>query len=562
MPIDPTISLQAGNPTGGSGGTNSATNDPLKMVSEFANIQNALNKNKEFQQEFAARQLAGKIMSTAGSVDEGLAQILKSPAAPFMGQYVNQINTSRAQQRQTEKTEMEMTQSALTFAKKNAFPASIVQPSSLDSNLLGNLTGIPDSIKERVMAGINAVRTSVLDGLPADTSKWTPAQRETYTQRAVAQAMQAGTSLDEVHAIVGQNQNIKLPQGEIPGFQPGYMFGIGKPIMQTGNPFLAGAPAGTVTTPSGAVIPHPPIIPGQTDQLAQAPPNPLGAGPQSYIEPPSGDVPKSGIGTPLMAPKMAPQQTGFGGVPVMDKNQVKNAEDASERWNKEQDKFASASDSRASLAAMNRDLNEMARQAFETGNPGFLGPGAGGETRLKIGNWANTISGILGGGAVLDPSTISSMESLLKQSITAGLKTDVAAFGQARIAFNTVDRVQKANPGLDNSFLGSKLVNDSLDVMLERMEDKQKVGVDWKKNHRGNMDGFDEWFNANYPATKYMEKALDRNGLKSDGTFQKREYVINALKSGLITPKIAREVLKRDFDTIIKDRLPGEKEKE
>jgi hypothetical protein len=95
-----------------------APQNPLQTVGAFAQIQNALNQNRLFQQTFAAKKAMGLMAATTPRLSDGsmnwdalVTRLGSSPYAPFAGEFVNQI-------RNMQNTQMEIA------AKKQAVETS------------------------------------------------------------------------------------------------------------------------------------------------------------------------------------------------------------------------------------------------------------------------------------------------------------------------------------------------------------------------------------------------------------------------------------------------------
>ncbi len=559
MPIDPTISLSAGAPQSGG----QAAANPLETVSKLATIQNSLNQNQLFQQTYAARQLAGQIMSKADNIEDGFNQIAKSPAAPFMGEFLSQMRAAQKTQQDMEKTGQEMFQSGLTYAKKSAIEGSLTNPASLDTSLLGSLQGVPDSVRSKVLTAANAWRSSLIDGLPSDTAKWSQADKAKYLQRATAQAMNLGTTPDTIHTLVGKSSLQDFGGYKQQVFEPGMAFGIGAPFLGVGGKVPLGAPAARITGPGQTTTEAPPIIPGELgagQQQVQTGgiPNPLGAGPQSYIEPPPATAKISGLGTPIVAPRMdSNTRLDLQGNPILSAAEHEANNERLKVFNSDDLKqYNSAKSTLAATASIRAAYDELMQEAEKGGTKGFLIPGTFGTQRAAIGKGFNTISALVGGKEIFPANKVAATEMLVKNSRQLGMTVVNQFFGQAREAAQTIENAYQSVPQIDNSYLGGILVNDSIAAGAKRLEDKREFQEQWVKNHRGNTSGMDTAFDRAFPAEKYTAQVLSQYGFRPDGKgFVSEAAIQNAVERGWITPKIALEAYKKQFG----DKLPEKK---
>lgn len=101
MPIDPTISLSAGQ--GLQQPTNALSGNPVSTMAGFAQIQNALNQNRLFQQTFEARSQIGDTIATSPDFATATQRIMANPqTAAFGGEYLRtnaEINRILTEQR-------------------------------------------------------------------------------------------------------------------------------------------------------------------------------------------------------------------------------------------------------------------------------------------------------------------------------------------------------------------------------------------------------------------------------------------------------------------------------
>jgi hypothetical protein len=105
-------------------------------------------------------------------------------------------------------------------------------------------------------------------------------------------------------------------------------------------------------------------------------------------------------------------------------------------------------------------------------NPGgFTATGAGANTRLELGKTLNTVSGLFGGGPVVDPSQISAWEALNKQTRLMGMQVVNSYFGGSREAASIINGATSAVPNSENSYLGFRLVSSGIEQDLLRQRE-------------------------------------------------------------------------------------------
>jgi hypothetical protein len=105
-------------------------------------------------------------------------------------------------------------------------------------------------------------------------------------------------------------------------------------------------------------------------------------------------------------------------------------------------------------------------------NPGgFTATGAGANTRLELGKTLNTVSGLFGGGPVVDPSQISAWEALNKQTRLMGMQVVNSYFGGSREAASIINGATSAVPNSENSYLGFRLVSSGIEQDLQRQRE-------------------------------------------------------------------------------------------
>lgn len=534
MPLDPTV------PLGITPQVNSAAN-PLDMVGKFATIQNAVNQNKLFQQTFAARQLAGQIMSSAPDMEAGLQQIMKSPAAPFMGEFATQVRQSRLAELQAEKEKQGMFQSGLSFAQKMALPAGLANPANMDSNFLAGLRGVPASVREQVLAAINDQRAGLYAGLPEDTAKWSQTDFAKYTKNATALAMATGTGADTIHEVVGQGKLLDTGSGFQPLIERGASAGGG--AVMAGEEIPKGQAPSWQVGPDGIPRPVSGVRPGGSatvGQISAAGENALGVqGPAT----PS-NVPLSAIGTPIDPPRVAPRpgmDSPFGPTRIG----VDRAEGLEKKYNEEGlPKFHAAEQTLGSLHQITYDIDKLAESSkgkdggFLTSGPPFA------EFRFKLAQGLNGFATITGGKPWVKPEDVATVEGWNKESGRMTYIMQKQFFGGNKEAATITQGVGKTVPQFfENTFLGAKFVANGLITSSERERDLGRWMNEWTKKNP-NLIGAEEEFNRRFPATAYVDKAIQMTGfgLTRDG-FKDEDSIGAAYKAGYLTRDQAKEAV-------------------
>jgi hypothetical protein len=127
-----------------------------------------------------------------------------------------------------------------------------------------------------------------------------------------------------------------------------------------------------------------------------------------------------------------------------------------------------------------------------------------------------------------------------------GLNVVTTLLGNQREAAETIINTTKSVPGIDNTYLGAKLVASAIKSALQRTIDMRNFENAWQQKNQGNLNGAIEAFNQKYPADTYAEKVLGNFGLTPKG-FASPEAVGEAYKSGLVTKDQMFSILKKQF---------------
>lgn len=172
--------------------------DPLATLGQFATIQNAMNQNKLFQQQFAAKQRMGQIFSESADPESAMTAIMRDPiAAPFAGEAMNAYRSGMLSLSQQHSQELSQNDTALGAYMKAATSA-MSDPSLLPGITKRVLQTLPPAVRERVAPAIQSVNESLLSGLdklPAES------RLGAYKQRLIGLGISAGLPGPQVQTL-------------------------------------------------------------------------------------------------------------------------------------------------------------------------------------------------------------------------------------------------------------------------------------------------------------------------------------------------------------------------
>jgi hypothetical protein len=236
-----------------------------------------------------------------------------------------------------------------------------------------------------------------------------------------------------------------------------------------------GMPQAAPQAPQGAAQPTPP--PG-------APAIP-GAG-----APPSGNpftprlIPTPGGVTSSVTPGLLEMQKGAG-----------------EAYEDARKKYEGAQDVKRQVAIMENNFRELNSANWSTA-------GTGAEARLNMAKAANSIFsalGVKGEKLPFDPDKVASWESLTKESLRLGFALS-RSLG-AREAMQVVQSAIKANPGIQNTPLGARMVMNAIRESAQRDTDYYRFATQYG-TQRGHLVGADIAFNKVNPPELYGRRAI------------------------------------------------------
>jgi hypothetical protein len=574
LPVDPQISLGVKVP------------DALGTIGNYAEIQNKLNQNKLFQQTFAARQRAGEILASAPDMESGLEQLYKDPVtAPFAGETVNQVRAGQQTfadvllKRQQEKTSAaEATKAGADTAKTlqdtassgyqaalgHAIPALLASP---DDNTWNNVVQpqlglLSPQARKAVEPILNDLKTSLLADIPPDMPV---EQKRALVQRRVAAiGLGSGVTPEAISTIGGKPTTVNQGSQITGAVERNPLFAGGQGVLSpSGSSFGIGAPPKYASGPGDTTFPVPAIQPGQasgptnsiTGVLSGSRPpgpgpgpgisgSPLPSGGTGEVPAPSPAVSYTGrplydSHTPMLAPKVG---TAAGGLPLLSSAQQKNADKLMEDFSDSGLRaFNNANTTLGSLESMSHDLDQLA----STG--GLLTPGTASQFRSDVAKSINTLADTVGLKEPFDPKALASVEAFNKETNRMGLTVLTTMLGNQREAAQTINNITtKAVPGIDNTYMGGKMVIEGLKATTQRAIDQRNWENEWQRRNQGNLSGADEAFNARFPAKDYADSALAKFGMNEKG-FLSPDAVKAAWQSGFMTRDQALAVLKKQF---------------
>ena len=548
--------------------------NPLAMAGQIMQMQQMQNQNKLFQQEFAAKQAIGQIMSAAPSIDEGLKQVTQSPYSAFAGPAVaayrgaEQAQSAIAlQNTQRQSILMEQYQkgaanvtAALLPAMadpakmfdKQAAQALSIYPKEMQPTIKGYL----DSVKQAVFAGIDPKDPGAQEQLRARLAgKLTGiVPMEQLYGTTVNTDVGTATQISRIPPAWNPDQTLKviatLPKGR-----------LGTVNQETGlverslspeelaNPTGA-APAGA---PAGALGPQRPASPAG-NALGVPPP----VAPAAQAQAPA---PASAAGSPyrfagekitpdLLGTMIQPSVTGTGlnaysgeVVPAPTKQQKDQEQKLSEEYTGAgASRAESARQALGQLTIAKTDIDQMIKDGIK--------PGTGTPMLVELIKAGNRFAELTGSDMKL--SETASAEDAMKQLGRLSLSSAKTLINNPQIAAESLQKAIEANPSLSNSELGLKLVLSGVQSDLQRELDKREFLTQWKNDPRnqGLLGNAEESFNKRFPPEKYAETVLKEHGMilkNGELRFASPEALVQAVRDGSLTPDQAKAIRARQF---------------
>ena len=477
------------------------SNDLLGTLGGLAGIQNQLNQNRLFQQSFAAKQAAGKII--ASSPDMGTAAQLMQQNPTVAGFYPEIISNALANNKlniETQGTLHDQSQSVLQGVYK-ALGAASSAPDQFDNALKLGLAGAPATALAQLKQQGDPI--GLLQKVLGPLAKSDP---QRFKQ--VVAGLQLGAGIDPAK-VFGASGAVPPTALQSPGGGVQIIGGLGGATPPGGGPTpTGGGPTPTPSTPT----PTPSTL--------------------------------ASDGSPLYAPDSAipKAKLGINGLPIRSAEQQKSVEQQLERFNSDQPKYDAAANSSAQIDSVLADIKTTAKGG------GFLQPGAGGTWRVGLAKAINFAHNVVdpSSPAPFDSEKIAAGESALKGTTQLGFQLSNQMFGGQHQALGLVNDALHAVPGMDNTPLGAMLVGDLLKAGSQWVQEQRQFKQDWSARSAGDLTGSDTAYVTLHSPSKLVQGVLDKYGLGAEG-FKKPEDVRQQFQDGLLTRGQAHEILKKQF---------------
>ncbi len=506
--------------------------NPLELVNNMAATQQKLNEVKLFNQTFAARQKAGQIMATAPDVQTGLAQMQKDPqvsafAPELTASVVSTLSSLTSQQGEVQRQGFD----AFTNVVKG-LPAVIEDPGQWKPLVQSTLA----LSSPQARPGLEKSLGYLQEALTAPGPDGQPVSKAEQVKRLAGWSIAGGMG-GAVQQVLGTPGQLDLggqvqpgmvtpsqggPNGEpAGGFTPS-----GQPVQKTLAPQLPAGPGGVTMAPVGG-------------QYGTG-----GAEPSGPVETPQAHT-LAGDGKPLVPEGVEMRSpavtTGLGGMKVLSPAQQAAAVHQQDEWaTVGLRSFNNANQTMGLLSEMDRDYDTMAKGG------GFLVPGTAADLRGSFAKLVNTVGQITGDKPEFDPSKVGSIEQFQKDTRRMGLTVLTTMLGNQREAAQTINNITEAVPGMNNTYLGGKILIGSIRAATQRAIDQRNFENAWQAQNQGNLTGAEEAFNAAHPAVDYANQVLASFGLDKNG-FQSPQAVLGAVQNGYLTRTQAAGILKKEF---------------
>lgn len=583
MATDPTISL----------GIQSPQNAGIQNLHSLAETVSTLNNIKMFQQTYAARQQAGQIMASAPDMETGLNQIMQSPAAPFMGEFLNQVRSSMLANQQYQNEVSKNAREGVQEYMKGA-PGSVLDPGLMKGIIGSAIATTSKNAQPQLVQALQGLHSSLYDGLPDDPSKWSPQDHANYTKRATALGVATGMGTDQLGSVIGKAGTLDTGGGTYTGtFAPaveGGGFTSAGGAEKTLPPQAVGLPGGLTTTagggmgrlfgagnglaPSGGgggatMTPPAPAgnglsLGGGDDAAARARSlnsegNPrfftgdgsAGTSPAARSAAAGGGVAASapgmaGDGKPLIDPAVIAKGgvglgTAIGGINVLSPAQLDQNKELIQNYaGPGTQTYNNAQTTLASLRYMDSAFDNLAKGG------GFLVPGTAAQFRGDVAKTVNTMAQMFDGKPPFDVTKVMSIEDFNKETRRMGAQVMAQLVGQQHQAAQTIQNMTSSVPGIENTYMGGKLVLNGLQAMSQRLIDERNFQNEWQNAHQGSLIGSTEAFNNLHPAEQYAEQVLNKFGLNEKG-FQSPEAIKSAIQGGYLTKAQGVQLLQQHF---------------
>ena len=256
--VNPNISLNVAGGGGPNAPQSPGTGLGLGQMAGFAQLQQVLNANRLFQQQFSAKQQAGQIIAASPDIETGISNLLKNPSvASFAPDIVSELRNM--QQTMTTTRGLQATQNRDAFgAVLKGATGALDNPSQLLPMMMTQLKLMPEEIQQRVLPAVQSFAQAMTSGLPADPV----AGKQEYNKRLNASLLGSGVANDAMMQSLGilPKQVVQGPYG--PGGAPSATV-VGGPPWAGGNSL---APGGASSTSTGGSTSGPGPLVGLTPE--------------------------------------------------------------------------------------------------------------------------------------------------------------------------------------------------------------------------------------------------------------------------------------------------------
>ena len=537
--------------------------NPLAMAGQIMQMQQMQNQNKLFQQEFAAKQAIGQIMSAAPSIDEGLKQVTQSPYSAFAGPAVaayrgaEQAQSAIAlQNTQRQGALMEQYQKGAANVTAALLPAMADPAKMFDKQAAQALSIYPKEMQPTIKGYLDSVKQAVFTGIdPKD-----PGAQEQMRARLAGKLtgivpmeqlygttvntdVGTATQISRIPPTWNPDQTLKViatvPKGR-----------LGTVNQETGLVERSLSPE-ELANPTGALGPQRPASPAGN---ALGVPPPAAPAAQAPVAAPA---PASAAGSPYrfaggqITPDMIqPSVTGTGlnaysgqVVPAPTKQQKDQEQKLSEEYTGAgASRAESARQALGQLTIAKTDIDQMIKDGIK--------PGTGTPMLVELIKAGNRFAELTGSDMKL--SETASAEDAMKQLGRLSLSSAKTLINNPQIAAESLQKAIEANPSLSNSELGLKLVLSGVQSDLQRELDKREFLTQWKNDPRnqGLLGNAEESFNKRFPPEKYAETVLKEHGMilkNGELRFASPEALVQAVRDGSLTPDQAKAIRARQF---------------
>ena len=537
--------------------------NPLAMAGQIMQMQQMQNQNKLFQQEFAAKQAIGQIMSAAPSIDEGLKQVTQSPYSAFAGPAVaayrgaEQAQSAIAlQNTQRQGALMEQYQKGAANVTAALLPAMADPAKMFDKQAAQALSIYPKEMQPTIKGYLDSVKQAVFTGIdPKD-----PGAQEQMRARLAGKLtgivpmeqlygttvntdVGTATQISRIPPTWNPDQTLKViatvPKGRLGTVNP-----------ETGLVERSLSPE-ELANPTGALGPQRPASPAGN---ALGVPPPAAPAAQAPVAAPA---PASAAGSPYrfaggqITPDMIqPSVTGTGlnaysgqVVPAPTKQQKDQEQKLSEEYTGAgASRAESARQALGQLTIAKTDIDQMIKDGIK--------PGTGTPMLVELIKAGNRFAELTGSDMKL--SETASAEDAMKQLGRLSLSSAKTLINNPQIAAESLQKAIEANPSLSNSELGLKLVLSGVQSDLQRELDKREFLTQWKNDPRnqGLLGNAEESFNKRFPPEKYAETVLKEHGMilkNGELRFASPEALVQAVRDGSLTPDQAKAIRARQF---------------